>query len=196
MHSIDYIRNIYNDNINNNSNNKHKLIIISIIIIGLIGNYRSTKLYDEDQNEELTEIDKKCNEIIYNREIIKNIDIKFNDNFIKIDKIYIDIIFDIIKSLIIEGKIEDYNYAYNIINELELENIDITKTMFDEILKILNSNDYKKNINEYIILEEKDFYDEKKINFYFILLKYILKNSIYIYHIPILLKTRKFFKII
>ena len=182
LYSIDYIRNIYNDNINNNSKNKYKLIIISIIIIGLIGNYRNTDLYDEDQNEELTEFEKKSNEIINNREIIKN------NNLIKIDNIYIDII----KSLIIEGKFEDYD-SYNIINELELENIDITKTMFDEILKILNSNDYKKNINEYIILEEKDLYDEKKINFYFILLKYILKNSIYIYHIPILLKTRKFF---
>ena len=86
-----------------------------------------------------------------------------------------------------ESKKEDININnniinnkknYNIINQLELENINITKIMFDELSQILNSN--KSYINEYIILKEKDLYNEKKINFYFILLKYILKNSIYI----------------
>ena len=61
--------------------------------------------------------------------------------------------------------------------------------MFDELLNILNTNnDY---INDYLILKIDDFFNENIINFYYIILKYILKYSIYIYHIPILFKTKK-----
>ena len=56
--------------------------------------------------------------------------------------------------------------------------------MFDEISSILNTNEY------YIIKNLEDLYNENKINFYYILLKYILKNSIYIYKIPILLQIK------
>ena len=37
----------------------------------------------------------------------------------------------------------------------------------------------------------KDFSDPKKLNFYFILLKYILKSPIYIYNVNFLLKTHQ-----
>ena len=193
LYSFDYIRNIYNDNINNNANNKYKLIMIFKIIIQLINNYRNTDLYDEEREEkelnekELNEIEEESKRKI--KENIKHINSKIDvKNEIikkKIDQIYIDII----KSLIIDGKLEQYKFIENIIKQLEFDNINITKLMFEEISKILNSNE--NNIKEYIILQEKDLYVEKKINFYFILLKYIFKNSIFIYHIPILLKTRK-----
>ena len=61
--------------------------------------------------------------------------------------------------------------------------------MFDKLLKLLNNN--KNNITEYLILNEGDLYNKKKINFYYILLKFVFKNSIYIYHISALLSTRK-----
>ena len=188
LYSFDYIRNIYKNNIQNNSNNKYKLIMIFKIIIELISNYRNTDLYDEERDEkELNEIKEESKRKI--NENIKYINSKINvENEIikkKIDQIYIDII----KSLIIEGKLEQYEFIENIIKQLEFDNINITKLMFEEISKILNSNE--NNIKEYIILQEKDLYVEKKINFYFILLKYIFKNSIFIYHIPILFKTRK-----
>jgi len=61
--------------------------------------------------------------------------------------------------------------------------------MVDELFEILNNN--QEYINNYIILKIEDLYNVKKINFYFILLKYIVKKSFYIYNIPLLLKTRK-----
>ena len=173
--SIEYIRNIYN-NMNENYNNKYKLIMISKIIIELINNYRGANEIEESQNKELNKIIDKSKEIIKNNiNILKDIKLEINEKDIiqmNIDKIYIYII----KSLIIERKFENYEYTYNIINELELEKINITKIMFEELFQILNSNN--NYINDYIILKEKDLYDEKKINFYYILLKFILKNSI------------------
>ena len=62
--------------------------------------------------------------------------------------------------------------------------------MFDKISIILNNN--KEYMNKYIILEKKDWNNETKINFYYILLQYILKCPIYIYHINWLIKTKKF----
>ena len=61
--------------------------------------------------------------------------------------------------------------------------------MIDDIFKILNNNE--NYINDYILINNEDFSNEKKINFYFILFKYILKNSIYIYQLPFILKTKK-----
>ena len=47
-------------------------------------------------------------------------------------------------------------------------------------------------IGNYLISKESDIFDVKKINFYYILIYFILKNSIFIYEINFLLKTRKF----
>ena len=76
---------------------------------------------------------------------------------------------------------------YNIIIQLDLESIDITKIIFDGIHDILEN---KENIFKYIILDNDDLFDNSKINFYYILLKYILKKSIFIYQIDFLMKTR------
>ena len=58
--------------------------------------------------------------------------------------------------------------------------------MFNKLLNFLNE-EYK----EYEISKIDDLLDIKKMNFYFILFKYILKNSFYIYQIPFLLNIRK-----
>ena len=58
--------------------------------------------------------------------------------------------------------------------------------MIEELSKILDDN-----INKYKILNLTDLLDNEKMNFYFILFQYILKNQIYIYDIPFLLKTKK-----
>ena len=170
--------------------NKYNKLILSKIIIELANDYKETFDYFNNEDE------KKYNKIIndnlniiqnYNN-LIKELDIIWTKEDIcskNLEEIYILII----NSLIKRRKFEDYEYTYNIINQLDLENINITKLMFKELYNILNSNeDY---INDYIILNEEDLNSEKKINFYYILLKYILKNSIYIYQIPFLLKIRK-----
>ena len=72
---------------------------------------------------------------------------------------------------------------------MELEKIDITNFIFKEISKMLSKD---KNIIEKRIININDLYNKDKIEFYYILQKYILKNPCYIYQIPFLLDTRKF----
>ena len=77
----------------------------------------------------------------------------------------------------------------NIIYQIYLEKIDITNFIFKEISKFL-SND--KNIIQKRIININDLLNNNKIEFYYILLKYILKNLSYIYQIPFLVDTRTF----
>ena len=159
-YTIDYINKINKEisYLQKEQKNKFKLIILSKIIIELIINYQ-----ENDNNEE----ESKLMEIINEKKIIikKNINI-FNEinlnltvdnitneyyiNTKKIDKLYIDIIIALIK----EKKIDDYNYSMEIINQLELENIDLTKTMFDELKNMMDTKyDY---IKDYIIAKIED----------------------------------------
>ena len=182
-----YIKKI--NNLKRNNDEKVKNIIISKIIIELIYEIQKTYDYFEDENEKkiIEMINNNLDIIENNIQIFKELEINLTKDDIcklKIDKIYINIINILIKN----KKFEDYNFMIIIIKQLDIENIKLTKTMIDELLKILNSNE--KYINDYILINEEDFSNQRKINFYFILIKYILKNSIYIYQIPFLLKTR------
>ena len=182
--SIDYIRILNNEK--NNINGQYKLVIISKIIIDLINNFKGTDDYVEEKHEEeLTKIENENKYIIKkNKGVFENTEINFEENN-KIDKIYIEIIEGLIKN----RKFDDYEYTLNIMNQLELEEIYPTETMIDGLSKILNSHeDY---IMDYIIRNSQDIYNEKKINFNYLLLKYTLKSPIYIYQLPFLLFTKK-----
>ena len=73
-----------------------------------------------------------------------------------------------------------------------VESIDITNIIFNEIKYILDNNeDIKK---KYIISNCEDLLDDNKINFYYILLKYILKESNLIYKIKYLIKSEEYIK--
>jgi hypothetical protein len=79
----------------------------------------------------------------------------------------------------VTNQLDNYEYTIGIIEEMNLEKIDITKTMYNKLAEILNeNNDY---IKKYIIKDKTDLYNDNIINFYYILFKYILKNSFYIY---------------
>ena len=187
-YKFDYIREI--DNYYRNEKDKYLLIIASKIIIDLISNFEGTEYYDKNviQKEINNVIEERKNIIKSSINIFNEITLNINEKNIlskNIDEIYIEII----KALFKSKKIDDYTYTYNIINQLDLENIYITQTMYNGISELLNSNeDY---INDYLINNKEDLFNEKKINFYYILLKYILKSSIYIYQIPFLNVTRK-----
>ena len=184
----EYIKEI---NIQQEQNNKlYNKLIISKIIIELANNYKS--IYDcfNDENEEKINkiIDLNLSIIKDNINILKEINIKWTqEDFCSksLDLIYVEIIIELIK----QKKFEDFEFTYEIIKQLDLENIDITKIMFDKVYEILNSNE--NYINDYMIIKGEDIYDEKIINFYFILMYYILKNQIYIYQIPFLMKVSK-----
>ena len=183
QYSIKYI-DIFNLKKNNNDK-KYYNIIISKIIIKLINNLKNCDNFDENKDGEyITNLENKNKEyIINNIYIFKeiNLDININDIYeINIDEFY----FNIITALIKNDKLTDYEFANNILIQLDLENIDIpfNDKLFNKLLEVLDTNNnYIKVINDI-----NDLNDIKIINFYYLLFKYILKSSFYIYHIPLL----------
>ena len=179
------------NNIRRNLNEKYKAIFYAKCIIDLINNYKELEIYDEEKEEEELNIieDEIIKHIENNINIFKDINLNINEENFRtktIDEIYSEII----NSLIINGKLEDYDYTSNILNQLELEKISMTEKLLEQLYESLDiSKDY---IKKYIINKKEDFSDEKKINFYYILFRYILKNSIYVYNIPLLSEIRKF----
>ena len=165
-----------------------KKVLFSKIIIDLINNFKETDIYNEKYNDEILKIvNNNKNRIKNNINIFKDFGLNFSENHIiskKIDKLYVEIIIGLIKN----HKFEDYEYTYDLLDQLDFENIEITKYMFDELYKILKNEDI---IKTYIISNEEDLTNINKINFYYILIKYIFKSPFYIYQIPFLLNTRK-----
>ena len=126
--SIDIIKNIIKQQIKDSS--EIKKIIRSKIVIDLINSYEGFNL----NSDELKAINIKTSlDILKNScDIFKkmNIEIKNNIKNIKLEEIYIKIII----SLIENRKLEDYNYAYDIIEQLNLEYINLTKNMIEKLL--------------------------------------------------------------
>lgn len=184
-YDLDFIRKIVNFEKEEKNLNFLIQIIISKIILGLIYNFKG---FYEGDLKEITKIEKENEANIANNiRYLEEINPIFTEKFIKskeIDEIYCEIIISLIK----KDKLSDYEYAFDIMSNLKMEEIDINKLMFSKIKDILNSNE--NYINKYKIEEIKDVHDPKKINFHYILLKMILKNQIYIYQISFLLKTR------
>ena len=183
-YSFDFIKIVNNEG--KKTFQKYKLIMFSKIILDLIDNYRETDEYNENKDSfELEEIKKENRQIIKdNIEVFKEIDLNLNEDDIlkkKIDEIYSDIINALIRS----KKIEDFEYAYNAFEQLDLKNINLTKTIFEGLINGQNYKDYEINNIE-------DLNNEKKVNFYYLFFTFIFKNSIYIYNIPFLLKAKKF----
>ena len=175
--SIDFIRSINNKITEIKESYKIKKILMSKIVLILIQNFKGENDYNEEEHgNEIESIEKEKEEYIKN-----NINIfpkKLDIISIKIDIIYREIIV----SLIEEDKFGDYNYCLDIINQLELENIYINDNIFKKLSETIND---KKE--EYIINNTEDLTNEKKINFYFILIKYICKkDTIYISQIDFL----------
>ena len=188
QYSLETIFLIYNSKINNSK--PFKEIIKSKIIINLIQNFDDN---DDKYDDELSQLNAKCEKNITNmfsdnNAIIKEIIPEIDKNSIKkmtVSKMYKQIII----GLIIKANFNDYNYIYKIVDQFDLEAIDLTNVFLDELISHLNEKDFY--INNYLISNVEDFTNVKKINFNFILLKYILKNPIYIFQIPCLLHTRK-----
>ena len=187
-YTIEYIKNLNKNQKNNN--NIYKKLLISKVILDLIKNYKAIDEYNRNSIEG-EKIEKENIEIIKkNLSWLEKLNLNFDEKYIKsknIDEIYIEII----QSLIFQKKFEDYEFSHNILTQLELKSIDITGKIFYNIKTILESKN-NNCIGNYLISKESDIFDVKKINFYYILIYFILKNSIFIYELNFLLKTRKF----
>ena len=159
------------------------------ILLDLIKNFCDSDNYDEDiDGEEINKINKELQDIIkiniYKFNELFNIN-EENMNKSKLDDLYVQMLISLIKS----KKFHDYNFLYNIFHKMELEKINIGNSIQAQLQEILNiNNDY---INKFIIKSEENLYDEATINFYYILLNFILKDEFFIYQIPFLFEMKK-----
>jgi len=168
-------------------------LMMSKIILILIKNFKGIDEYDEKYEKEIDKLEQTNLERIKNNiNILKDLNMNFEDIINKkIEEIYTEIIMNLIKT----NKIDDITYANNIIKQLDLENIYITKIMYDGLAGVLIPD--KNYMKKYIISDKENLYNDEIINFYYILFKYILKKPIYIYQIEFLYKIREtIFKII
>ena len=167
-----------------------KKIIMAKMILSLVDNYRQIDNNEDNKGEE--ELDKISN---FNKSILTNNDniTKLNQYKLKIEDINLkkieEIYLIIIKYLIENSKLEDFEFIENIINQIELESIFLTKLMLNELNIILTKE--KEYIKKYEIISFDDIFDKSKIYFYYNLIKYILKQSLYIFQFPFLLETSK-----
>ena len=187
-YSLDFIREI-NNNWAKKNNNKLKLVIISKIVITLIYNFKGSDDYEEENKDELNEIENENFDIMKNNlEILKELNCNYDLNELKdakIDHIFLDILISLIK----QNKFNDIDYIEKILTQLNLESINITEKMFKGISEELNvaKNEFLK---EYMINDINDLKNEKIINFYYIIIIKVLKNSIYISQIEFLNTNR------
>ena len=167
-----------------------KKIIMAKMILSLVDNYRQIDNNEDNKGEE--ELDKISN---FNKNILTDNDniTKLNQYKLKIEDINLkkieEIYLIIIKYLIENSKLEDFEFIENIINQIELESIFLTKLMLNELNIILTKE--KEYIKKYEIISFDDIFDKSKIYFYYNLIKYILKQSLYIFQFQFLLETSK-----
>ena len=162
-------------------------LMMSKIILILLNNFKGTDEYYGKYENEIDNLKKTNIERIKNNiNILKVLNINYEDIINKkIEEIYTEIIMNLIKT----NKIDDITYANKIIKQLDLENIYITKIMYNELASILTPD--KNYMKKYIISDKNNLYNDYIINFYYILFKYILKKPIYIYQNEFLDKIRK-----
>ena len=193
IHKIDYT---YSIELLRKINNQRKIIqneffkkiMISKIIFELIDNYRNCEDYAEKEENELIDIEEENNQtIIQNLNIFKELkleNISLEDiKKIKIDEIYIELIIALIKY----KNLGNSDYIINSFNQLDLENIFLTEKMKKDLFLFLED---EQNISNYNILQLEDLLNNDKLIFFFILFKYLLKESFYIFHINFLYKIR------
>ena len=188
-YSFDYIKDI--NNIVGNRNNPYAKIVIASILLDLIENYKNKDDFiSESRNiEELKQIQRRNENIIRdNVNTLKELNLELTPEDIKLKSIE-EIYSDILSALIKSNKFEEYYYIDNIVSHLDLQSINLTKIIYDNLYNILNTDEDL--INEYMIKRKEDLNETKKINFYYFLFLYILKDSYYIYQIEFLSKTRK-----
>ncbi len=167
-------------------------LIYAKIMNDLIKNFNNTTDNDSEDNEKenhLNEIKDKFEKRLDSEEIQKKLKAyqlnytSTNFENIKLDEIYINIIINVLL------KSDEIDEKEKLINDIDLENIELTESMLNKIYEFFNGEEK----NKYIISEAKDFYDEKKLNFYFYLCKYILKTNYYIYQINFLKELKQKF---
>ena len=176
IYNLEYIQDIFNK-MGEIGDKPYKKLIISNIILDMIKAYKEFDDYNEYNDEiQLDNIENESKKIIDVN--IKKIKPEFESK--NIEEFYIKII-----KYLLTNISEDLT---SILEQLDIKNINITSTIFNELSNSLSDKDFTKN---YIINELNDLEDEKIINFYYILFIYVLKDPLYIYQNDFLLKIKR-----
>ena len=157
----------------------------------IINNYVNCELYNEEEDQTIIlKIEEENRTYIRNNiNILKELDINLSEEDF-IDKNIDDLYKEIIQALIKKEKLIDYDYSYNILDQLHFQKVPIC---FYDTPGISESNDlldtldiFNDYIKKYIINTSEDMNNINKINFHYLLLKFVLKGPFYIYQIPLL----------
>jgi hypothetical protein len=139
---VDLVNYFYDISFIQNVNNKRKKtknsltnFIFAMIIIELISNYKASETYDEDNysdNEILEQIEEE-NIRIRDCAIaeLKEMNLNVSEEYIEenmINEIYVEII----NSLIDEKKLDDFEYCSNILEQIGLDEIELTENMYNK----------------------------------------------------------------
>ena len=148
-------------------NDKQTKIMMCKIIIDLIQSYKGFGNYDKIEEESLKEMNNYCK-----TEILEQIDnnkkkLESYDYIIEqsIDILYMDVFIKLIK----EDNV-DFDEVYNILNNLDLEEINITENMFNKFKEFIES--LRSISNKFFINEIEDLINNylqiffKKSNFH------------------------------
>ena len=167
-----------------------KKFILYIFAYAILYNYENSNK-ESPSDEEYDTIYKEIEEFMKNQQQILE---EFNLNLTLLNyKSYIinNIYAEVIISLIKNKKLENYEYSKNIMEQLDIENIDLTKEMFISLKKEFDENLGEEYIKCYNITNN---FNENHINFYYTLFKYVFKISYYIYQIQFFLNAQKSLK--
>ena len=180
---LKFIKHLYD--IINNTEFYIKKIILTKIMKTFINNIETN---EKEEEHELEKMGMLCYDIIekYKNQLNQNI-IGLDIDKLTNDDIWLTEIYsDIIKSLIINNKLNESEETINLLKEIEIKNIRLDKHLFDSLSEVLIDN----YISRYEILNYDDLFNDEKISFYFVLFEYILKSSDYVFHIPFLKEMR------
>ena len=170
--------------INQEKNNSLKKLIFLIIYKILYENFNQINFTEtstkSDENAKIIEeIKNKINEQI---QIQEEFELNLKENEDDLEKIYDHIIISSTNKF--EEK--DGIYVEEVLKEIDMENIELTSKMFEELKKEFG----KEYLNDYKITKYEDLFVKKIINFHYIMFKYVFKNDIYIYNIEFFLSSR------
>ena len=192
IYDFDFIQKV-NDYKNSKINSKKiclTIFILSLVLIQLIDNYKLTDTYCDEENSTLDKINEQCEKIKNDfKKKLKEMNLNISDIYIdknSLEEIYIEIV----KSLLSNKKLDNYDYCSDILGQIELDKIDLTEKMIHDLIDVFNDEIINEYINEFDIKGVDDLFDEKKLNFYLTIFNYILKEPIYIYNFNFLLKAR------
>ena len=155
-------------------------IIAYLILYNFDDNNNCQDLFKGKQIENIyQEIDKF---IIEQQNLVNDLQLNLNVKDYKtfnINEIYSKIIITLIKN----KKLSDFEYSKNIMEQLDLENIELTDMMYIQLKNELDENSNKEYINSYRIIKYENLFNEANINFYYFLFLFLWMNlDNYCYH--------------